>query len=121
MVHRHNERTKAERRLFELTKLLPQKYRIFSDPEEMLEYKRLFGQKVPLLEDPIERRKDDDDRYNAIADIIKAREEAGFEPNGEAAKWYDSNLDVTQELNAKFASKYFRKSNLLSKSRNDIC
>ena len=116
----HNIRTKAERRLFESTKLLPHKCRIDADPGRMLEFNRLFGQKAPLLENPHERYNDDVARRNAIADLMKAREAAGFEPFNEAGKWTDLGLDITKELKAKLTSKYFGMSNLWSKSHRGL-
>ena len=73
----------------------------------MLELNRLFAQKVPLLEDPVERAKTDLERRHAVAYLMKAREEAGYEPINEANKWTDLALDITKELKAKLTSKYF--------------
>ena len=120
ILKQHNARTKAERALFAFTKLLPHKCRIDADPKRMLEFNRLFGQKAPLLNDPNERAKDDMVRRNAIAEIMRAREAAGFEPVDEAAKWTDLELDITEELKAKLTSKYFGMSNLSSKSHDDL-
>ena len=119
-MKKYNARTKAERRLFENTNLLPQRCRIDADPEHMLEFRRLFGQKVQILEDPIERANDDMARRIAVAELMKAREMAGFEPMNEAARWTDMGMDVTKELQAKLKSKYFRTSYSLSKSHQYI-
>ena len=66
IVEQHTARTKAERRLFECTKPLPQKCRIDYDPERMLVFKCLFAPKLPLLGDPNEHTKDDIARCNAL-------------------------------------------------------
>ena len=106
----HESRTKAERALFANTKLLPRMARISDDPERMHNYNRLFGKKVPLLENSQERAKDEETRREAVADLMWAREAAGFEPMNEAMKWAHTGFDLMKELEAKVNSQSFRMS-----------
>lgn len=98
---------------------------IGDNADDMLTFNRLFGKIVPLLENPQDRAKDEDERRNGVAILMRAREAAGFEPINEAAKWAHIGLGLTKQLETKVKSKSFRMSNLsmslIMIIANDVC
>lgn len=109
LLQRDKARARAERRLVSDTEALPSACHL--QQHRILEFSKLFRSKIEFLEGQEARDIDDIERRKAVEEIMMAREAAGFEKEGEAARWVVGNggqpdIDIAAELNKKFNSEY---------------